>query len=64
MKYGVRAPVAKGFNQFDGYASLVFFFPPPKKKKKSPDRRLGMQRMLHACEKSALQTTWGRNQGT
>ena len=23
MKYGVRAPVAKGFNQLDGYASLV-----------------------------------------
>ena len=23
MKYGVRAPVAKGFNQFDGYTSLV-----------------------------------------
>jgi len=23
MKYGVRVPVAKGFNQFDGYASLV-----------------------------------------
>ena len=23
MKYGVRAPVAKGFNQFDGYATLV-----------------------------------------
>ena len=23
MKYGVRAPVAEGFNQFDGYAGLV-----------------------------------------
>ena len=23
MKYGVRAPVAKGFNQLDGYTSLV-----------------------------------------
>ena len=23
MKYGVRGPVAEGFNQFDGYAGLV-----------------------------------------
>ena len=84
MKYGVRAPVAMGFNQFDGYASLVCnslrASSPIWASESAPlrvltrvtlltqigelARRLGMQKMLHPCEKSALQTTWGRNQGT